>query len=378
MRAGLPATSTELAADRARGRMRTMAVRGLLFILILGLLFVALRNAPLASIWLALRRLSASQILVILGIDLAIHMFMSLRWWLIISAEDKRVRFMPLVGARLAAFGVSYFTVGPQVGGEPFQVLYLRRQQGTSYVRATATVVLDKLLELLANFLFLLVGLTALIRAGILGPAGGITSLSLPLLAVLAAWPAVHLILLWKGQHPVSTAVAAVRAIPPDGRPARYVRAAENLAGQFCRRHPGSLLAAIGVSLVPCLAAVIEYSLITSFLGVALDTWQTVAGWSAGWLSFLVPVPGGLGALEASQVLALGRFGVPAATAIGLTLILRARDLVFGGAGLAFGARTLGLGKSIRDTSGVGIDVSARAEGGAVVSRGSTPIERKS
>jgi hypothetical protein len=290
-----------------------------------------------------------------------------LRWWLIVRAEAGNVPFVPLIAARLSAFGISYFTLGPQVGGEPFQILYLRRQQGTSAVRATATVVLDKLLELLANFVFLSLGLAALIWGGILEGAPGLTVVIVAALLALALWPAIHLVLLWSARHPVSAALRLLPFVPTDGRLARYVRAAERLAGQSCRRHPRTLLSAIAVSFAPCALAVIEYAFITSFLGAGLNPWQTVAAWSAGWLSFLVPLPGGLGALEASQVLALGRFGVTAATAIGVTLLMRARDLLFGGLGLLFAAETVGRRQSKEHHSGVLIGMSNRPEGSAAL-----------
>ena len=84
-----------------------------------------------------------------------------------------------------------------------------------------------------------------------------------------------------------------------------------------------------------------EFALITTFLGIRLPFWQTIAAWTAGWLSLLVPLPGGLGALEASQVFALGMFGVPAALAIGVALVMRGRDLLIGGFGLLLASRAL-------------------------------------
>jgi len=45
-------------------------------------------------------------------------------------------------------------------------------------------------------------------------------------------------------------------------------------------------------------------------------------------------LPGGLGALEASQVFTLGKFGFTAATALSLTLLMRGRDIFIGGLGL--------------------------------------------
>jgi uncharacterized membrane protein YbhN (UPF0104 family) len=59
-----------------------------------------------------------------------------------------------------------------------------------------------------------------------------------------------------------------------------------------------------------------------------------VAAWAAGWLSFIVPLPGGLGALEASQIFILSRFGIGNAVAISLILLMRGRDLLIGGLGL--------------------------------------------
>ena len=102
---------------------------------------------------------------------------------------------------------------------------------------------------------------------------------------------------------------------------------------------PRGLLAALAVSLLAGAGTVVEYAFILSCLAVPLPFWQTVAAWTAGWVSFLVPLPGGLGALEASQVLAFGIFGVPAASAISVTLVLRGRDLVLGGLGLLLAGR---------------------------------------
>jgi hypothetical protein len=114
----------------------------------------------------------------------------------------------------------------------------------------------------------------------------------------------------------------------------RFIVAAERMAGMFCQRYPRALWMAVGVSLAAGAGMVTEYALITSFLGINLHGWQTLAAWTTSWLAFLVPLPGGLGALEASQVFTLGAFDISAALAIGVTLLIRARDLLIGGLGL--------------------------------------------
>jgi len=308
------------------------------YFLLAALLFFALRNAPLTEIWLALKKLHLWQIITLFGINVIIYLLISLRWWLIVHAEKKDISFLPLLAIRVAVFGVSYFTLGPQVGGEPLQVLYLQRNYGMTYTRATSTVVMDKLLEFLANFILLSFGLTAILQAGILSANGSRSILSLSALIILLLWPPTHIFFMYNGKYPIS---AFLRKFS-NSKFVRFVAASERMAGTFCRRHLSSLAAAIFVSVLAALGMVIEFFLITSFLGIRLSFWQTIAAWTAGWLAFLVPLPGGLGALEASQVFALGAFGISAAPAIGVTLLIRARDLLIGGLGLILAGRGIG------------------------------------
>ena len=83
----------------------------------------------------------------------------------------------------------------------------------------------------------------------------------------------------------------------------------------------------------------LDYALITTFLNIHLPFWKMAAGWMMGWISLVMPLPGGLGALEASQVFALGRFGISAGAALGVALLMRGRDLLIAGTGLILAGR---------------------------------------
>jgi len=301
--------------------------------ILITLLYFALRNAPLIEILRTLQQLQFSQIAILFFINLIIYLLVTLRWWIIVKAENKYIAYWPMLPIRVAVFGVSYFTLGPQVGGEPLQVLYLQRHYQMTYTRATSTVIMDKLLEFLANFFLLAFGLSAILQAGIppLG-SGNKPIVSLIGLIGLFLWPPLHILLLYRKKYPIS----AFLRFFTNNRFVRFVAATERLAGTFCRRHLGALISAILVSLAAAIGMVCEYFLIISFLHIPLFFSQTIAAWTAGWLAFLVPVPGGLGALEASQVFALGVFGIPAAGAISVTLLIRARDLSIGGLGILF------------------------------------------
>jgi glycosyltransferase 2 family protein len=331
------AASVPIARLPGRSGLRVIARVGTI-LLLTALLYFSLSKAPLREIWQVLGRLQFWQIAVLLCVDAGIYALISARWWFVVHAEQRAIRFVPLIIIRISVFAVSYFTIGPQIGGEPLQVLYLRNQYGLSYTRATASVLMDKLFELLGNFVLLAFGLVAVLSSGMLGVTTDLTRVWILLLLLLIAWPPLHILLLYKRIYPIGTLLHWIGRRRAPTKALRFVRASEYLAGHFCQRHPGPMVAGALVSLIASAATVSEYALITSFVHIGLPFWQLVTAWTIGWLSFVVPLPGGLGALEASQVFVLGHFGISAAAAVGVILIIRGRDLLIGGLGLLFAA----------------------------------------
>lgn len=321
---------------------RKVLLRAITFLLLGGLLWWALRNAPLIDIWNTLQQLRLSQITLILIINAFVIGSMTARWWIIVRAENPSVPLLPLIGYRLSVFGLSYFTPGPQVGGEPLQVVYLQRNHGLSFARATSAVIMDKLLEFLVNFILIGVGAWAIVRVGLVPENGIRLNLSLTGLAVLLVWPVVHIILLYNGVMPISRILLRLPFIQKGHPSIRLVIVSERMASAFCRKHVRAMFLAIGVSLLSIFGIVIEYYLMVSFLGMQVTAIQIFAALTAMQVAFLMPLPGGLGALEASQVFALGAFGQPASAAISLTLLMRARDILNGGIGLLLAGQNIG------------------------------------
>jgi len=327
--------------ESSKGLPKGHWTRFLWLFILTPLLYFALHNAPLTEIWNAIDQLRAWQIGVLVLINVSIYLLVSLRWWIVIRAGRKSIAFLPLVLVRVAVFGVSYFTLGPQVGGEPLQILYLQRKYGMTYTRATSTVIMDKLLEFLANFFLLVFGMMAMLQSGILSTAGSKPLVSLIAMSALLAWPSIHILLMMRGVYPIGAGLRAVFSRLGNPKWMRFIIASERMAGMFCQRYPRALLLAVGASLLAGVGMVAEYALIASFLGINLVGWQTLAAWTTSWLAFLIPLPGGLGALEAGQVFTLGAFEISAALAIGVALLIRARDLLIGGLGLAFASRAI-------------------------------------
>jgi hypothetical protein len=309
-------------------------------LILAALLYWALRNAPLIEIWESLKLLKIWQIAILLVLNAAVLALMAARWWIIVHAENPSVPFLPLIGYRLSVFGLSYFTPGPQVGGEPLQVLYLQRNHGLTFARAASAVIMDKLLEFLVNFLLIGVGAWAIVRVGLI-PDDGIR-LDLSLIAVgviLLSLPLVHILLLYNGRHPVSRFLLSQPFIKQENRGIRLIIVAERMASAFCRKHVRAMFLSIGASILAIVGIAAEYYLMVGFLGMRINAIQVFAALTAMQAAFLMPLPGGLGALEASQVFALGAFGQSASAAISLTLLMRARDILNGGLGLLLASR---------------------------------------
>lgn len=292
------------------------------------------------------------QLSLLLFINLAALVFFSSRWWLILRALDHTIPYLKLLRYRMAAFSISYFTPGSQFGGEPFQVWALERNHGISRAKSLASVTAEKLFELLSNFTFLAVGIT-LILLDITQPQAGLTIsdgfFAEPKAWLAAIWviillmlPLIYLALLRLNVSPVSYLAAKL----PAGLRGRswfctlqvLIRDTEAQISSWVRQKPGSVLLVLAASLWFWLLTLAEYWLALHVLGATLSLPQTIVALTAARIAFLMPVPAGLGALEAGQVLALQALGFNPVLGITVSLWIRVRDLLLGSLGLLWSA----------------------------------------
>lgn len=326
---------------RRRVSLRRPLLAALGILLAAAVLVWTLRDIQLGDVVQALRQLTPAEIAIVLVVNLWVTIVFSLRWWVILRLLGCRATIAEVWAIRLAGFALSYLTPGTQFGGEPLQVALLQRRRPIASQTAAASVVIDRAVELLGNFTFLAFGLVLSLQLRLIpGEAG--EALAVVALALLAL-PLAFLGAVLAGVRPL-TAVLTRLPLPAawrSGAWARLLQWTHTTEGEivlFCREHPAGLAGAMGISLVSWGALIFEYGLLLAFLGIQLDPAGLIGVITAGRLALLVPVPAGLGALEASQVLALAALGYSRAQGLGLGLLIRARDLVFAVAGLAFGA----------------------------------------
>ncbi len=299
----------------------------------------ALRDIPLQEAWETVKGLSWDQIALLGFLNILIVLLLSSRWWLLLRSQGYRLPYSSLVAYRQAAFGVSYFTPGPQFGGEPLQVYLTRNRHAVPAATAIAAVSLDKLLELVANFTFLALGAFIILRGrffeSILGFEASMIAIGLLCL------PVIYLLALWLGQEPLSWLMERLplryALLPRVQRVQEAIVSAEAQAKLLLQKRPVTLLQAMLLSMLLWGALVAEFWLLLEFLGAGLTLAQTIAVMTLVRLAFLSPTPAGLGALEASLVLAMGALGLNPALGIGISLTIRGRDVLFAGAGILLG-----------------------------------------
>ncbi len=295
------------------------------------LLWLVLRGVAWAEVWSALARLTPWQILVLVGANGAVLLLLLGRWWIVLLGLGHRLPFWTVCRYGLGGAAVSYFTPGPQFGGEPLQVWLLTSRHRIPPAAAAASVTIDKGLTLLTNFTFLLVGMLLLagrwLPSGLAGRGVLLTGglLILPVF-LLGSW--------FLGFRPL-----ARLPWPAAGRLAaagRLVAAAEGEVISFFRERPRWLLGSLGLALLSWLGLIAEYWLMATFLGLPLNGEEALVMLTAVRLAWLLPVPTALGTLEAAQISALALIGLGQMRplGVGLSLLIRLRDVLVGLAGL--------------------------------------------
>lgn len=299
------------------------------------LLWVVL-NVPLPAIWRTLSQLALWQIVLLLVVNAAVFLAFSARWWVLLSALGHRVSFGYLALHRLAGFGLSYFSPGPQVGGEAVQLLLLQRRHSVPVASGAASVGSDRLLEAIVNLTMLTLGLAVTLQTRVLAAVSGPGAL-LPVMLLLAL-PVIYVVLLSTGRTPLIVQLGRlpdrIRVIPRIQRLEEAAGAIEQQVAVLFRDRPRAVLLALAASLVSWAMMIAEYGLMLLFLRVEVTPVQLISMMTFARLAFLLPVPGGLGTLEAGQILIFGVLGLDPAQGLSASLLIRGRDVLFGLAGL--------------------------------------------
>lgn len=306
------------------------------------LIAVALVGWSLSQVqWQEMLNLLASltlrELAVLVLLNVALTLCLSARDWVLLHASGQGVPLRSTISYYLAGFAFSFFTPGPQLHGAPLQVYLLQRDYPINVSAATAAITVSKLLEGVANIVFLSVSLYAILQLGFF-PRAAAPSIGL-MVAFLLLMVGSYGFLTWRGRQPLSWLLARLPARWRIRQPQflNVLADSELQIGSYFRRHPLALTVGLMLSFLATLLILLQFYVMLLYLGITLPLLEVISLMVTVQISVLFPTPAGLGAMEAALLFVFQRLGYSAGQGAAFALLLRIRDLGFGLAGLFTG-----------------------------------------
>lgn len=348
-------------------RARMLAKKSLpplLWLTALALLSWTLSQMPVAELWQRVKALSSWQWLLWLLTNVLLIVVSTWRWQVLCKLSDEQPGFWRLLSIRQAGQCISFITPGPQFGGEPFQIWWLMQRGRMSLHKALLCLGLDRFYELWINFLMLVLGILFLLFSselltetgdGLL-PVLGVLLILLLVSAVAIVWLAQnpawlrqrieHIGARWLKSPKLNALTETDDALTDEvlsekvlsdkvAQPTAAAQSTSKMPAKAPASRTTMLLGALILSLAAWLVIALEMWLVLGFFSLSPDLLSVILVLVAMRLALLLPLPGGIGTLEASVFWSFQLLGWPVGAALAVIALMRLRDVLVLLAGMA-------------------------------------------
>ncbi|WP_347989067.1 lysylphosphatidylglycerol synthase transmembrane domain-containing protein [Methylomonas sp. AM2-LC] len=287
-----------------------------------------LSQLPVELIVKFIGSLSFWQWFVWLGINLLIMILATQRWQLLITLMSSPVRFFALLMIRQAGQLISFITPGPQFGGEPLQIYWLWKREQLPLDCSVLALGLDRFYELWINFSMLVLGVLLLL-ASPMAEVGNWQEVLLIVITLLSILSVLGGLILRQPERAFRWVTRLVQRWQHHPSLKQIETQCQQLTGNintvFVERK-ALLLQALLLSLCGWLALIGELWLLLGFVNINLDFSAFLIILMSIRLAFLLPLPGGIGTLEAALFWAFHYLQLPTETVVSLIALMRLRD----------------------------------------------------
>tara|TARA_R110000772_G_scaffold34492_3_gene83606 strand:- start:203 stop:1204 length:1002 start_codon:yes stop_codon:yes gene_type:complete len=309
-------------------------VIGLAWLLALLLTAFLIRNISFMAILESIAKLSLAQCLLWLTVNLIIIGIFVQRWSCLAKGIRQNIGFLNLFMLRQAGQSISFITPGPQFGGEPLQVYLLWKKFFIAPAKAVLLVATDRFFELWINFAVLLLGVFFLLFSESellnLFTIAWILASLIFLLSILA-W-----VFIKQGDKIERMVDSLAEKWLHSSRLAKMTVHWEvfNNSLRLLLSDTKTLISALCFSISGWLLTFVELYLVLSFFDITLSINNFIFLMVVMRLAFLLPLPGGIGTLEAAVIWSFSSMDLSISVAAAVLALIRFRDILVLAAGL--------------------------------------------
>ena len=292
------------------------------------LVFFTIRELPLAGMLERLREISLLRLVGLLAINSLILFLSVKRWQILAQVFDIQLSLTHLFKVRQAGNTISFVTPGPQFGGEPLQLYWLRQSQEIPLDISLAILGADRFMEIFINLSILLLSVIFIFFTDIevnIAKTFLIMFLTVAILTMLLVlffkqpeWlESIFKSLFSRFTHTVSNSNESQNASSGWGRILKKIE-----------KNKSKVILAATIALLGWIALLLELFMMMEALGMSPNFYEIIFVMLGIRIALLMPVPGGVGTVEASLFWSFEILGLTLAGAGGLIALSRLRDVI--------------------------------------------------
>lgn len=304
-----------------------------LWVCALGLCAWLLRDFPLSVAVESLTDIGPFQFVFWISLNIGILWLATYRWQLLGQSVGCGLDLWPLFLVRMGGQTISFITPGPQFGGEPAQIYWLVTRFGVSMKHAVLALGLDRLYELWINFLVLLAGLIIVLNSFQWAADNFLiqTPVAVLLLSALLILP----VMAYRFREVIQNKIAITLNNYLAKNTTKELDTAQDSDAlssplPLSRNHA----IAFGVSLLVWVGIFSELQLVVYILDIKLSLIEIMTLLCFIRLAMLLPLPGGIGSIEAAIILFFQLLSLDITLAFSVIALCRLRDVVLLATGL--------------------------------------------
>lgn len=257
---------------------------------------------------------------------LLIEILGTFRWSLVLKAYKHKIPLINLFFYRMSGFAAGYLSPQAHVGGEPVRALLLKRE-GIDFKKAISTIVIDKLMLLSTDIIFIFVAGTMMFLHFSL--SRDIKILFVSILLGLSLLVGSYFYCMLK-RKPYFSAIFNLKFWRENKKIKEFkkeVLDVEHTIQLFYKKHSKSFFYVVLVQIIMYGLMFLEYYTALLLFNFNPDPFAVFMIMGAVAISYSMPVPMALGVLETSQTSALGLLNMNKTIGLSISLIIRAKDL---------------------------------------------------